>query len=160
MSLNVTYLTVLVTPLTLHWLQIRAIKSPKRIKSCLTWYLLFGSFKWGQNLVLNQCQICFTVFFRKKKYIQAQISLFLTNLALNKHVKPSETFEDNHLLITLRLFDVWWNFVFNSSETICDCYLHLLSSVRYLLKTVVGNKYFLNYCLSKPFFDCNLSQTS
>ena len=46
--------------------------------------------------------------------------MFLRNLTFNKDIKVEENFEDNHFHNILRLFDVFPNFPFTTSETMRD----------------------------------------
>ena len=87
-SSNLISLKFLVTliPFTLFEPKIRAFRSQKSPKLCLTWLLLSRSFHWVWDLVLKEFQVSFRTFFKKIKKIVVDISLVLTDLAANKSI--------------------------------------------------------------------------
>ena len=74
-------------------LKLEQLSWKESLKICLTCELLFLSFHWGWNLVLEEFQICFRTFFRKIKKVLAEIWLFLNNLVVNKEKKQKKTLQ-------------------------------------------------------------------
>ena len=104
-------------------LKLEQLSWKESLKICLTCELLFLSFHWGWNLVLEEFQICFRAFFRKIKKVLAEIWLFLNNLVVNKEKKAKENFADSHFHNTFRHFDVLPNYPSATSETMCNYYI-------------------------------------